>query len=186
MQLLKKHKKFLLFILIIIVIGLISGTIYYSFLKPEIKTNIFNTINELDTLRYNNIFKDLFIMSMLLVSSFFIIGIPLSILYIFYESFSLGFLTLLFLTLFHIKGLIYLIFFIAINKLIVFVLMLFFIKKIINIGRFTIGSIIYKKETLIKEKIILNFVNSLYIIIFVFIINIILYFISPLLFNLLI
>ena len=70
-----------------------------------------------------------------------------------------------------------------INKLITLILFIFLIRKVINIGRLMIGFFLYRKETSIKDKIILNFKNGLYILSFILIDNIILYVISPLIFN---
>jgi len=179
----KKNKKYLNFVLVIVLIGLAFGFIYYQFLSENIKESITSTLNDYNSFRYNFIIKDLIIMSLLLVSSFFVIGIPLSIFYLFYESLSIGFLINIFFVSFGIKGLIYSLLYILLNKLITFLLSIIFIYKVINIGRFIIGVFIYKKDEFIKDKIILNFKNSLYIIVFVLIINIILYFISPLIFE---
>ena len=52
-------------------------------------------------------------------------------------------------------------------------------KKIINISRYIIGLVIYKNDSTVKNKLFLNFKNSLYIILFVLIINIVLYMTSP-------
>ena len=100
MQRLKKNKLFILFFLIIMIIGFTSGLIYYFLLSSSLKTDVINTLNSLTTIRYNAILKDLIIMSLLLVSSLLIIGIPLSIFYLLYESFSWGFITLAFLNTF--------------------------------------------------------------------------------------
>ena len=185
MQRIKKHKLFITIVALLILIGFICGLFYFFFVSKSLKTNIYDTIKSLDVIHYNAILKDLIIMSLLLISSFLIIGIPLSIFYLFYESFSLGFLTITFISLFPIKGIIFIILYLLINKLLTLFLMIIFIYKIITISRLSIGFIIYKKDLNIQEKIIKNFKNSLYIIIFVLIINILLYFISPILFALL-
>ncbi len=183
LNLIKKNKKYLVFMVSIVLIGLIVGIIYYYIQSSNVKNNIINIISTYDSFKYNAIIKDLIIMSLLLISSFFIIGLPLSIFYIFYEGFSIGFLLSLFFASFKIKGVIYLLLFLLINKIIIFILMFFFIQKIINIARYMIGYIIYKKEGLIKEKIIKNFISSLSYIIIVFFLNIFLYFLSSFLFK---
>ena len=81
-RIISKHKKYLIFILVIFVISLIFGFIYYNLLDDSIKNNIINTINNYNNFNVNRILKDLIIMSTILISSFFIIGIPLSIFYI--------------------------------------------------------------------------------------------------------
>lgn len=183
LNLIKKNKKYLVFMVSIVLIGLIVGIIYYYIQSSNVKNNIINIISTYDSFKYNAIIKDLIIMSLLLISSFFIIGLPLSLFYIFYEGFSIGFLLSLFFASFKIKGVIYLLLFLLFNKIIIFILMFFFIQKIINIARYMIGYIIYKKEGLIKEKIIKNFISSLSYIIIVFFLNIFLYFLSSFLFK---
>lgn len=182
-KLLQKNKKYLLFTLAIVIIGVIFGIIYYILLNSDTKENISNTLINFNNFRYNAILKDLIVMSSLLITSIFIIGIPLSLFYIFYESLSIGFLVSIFYANFKISGFIYILFYILLNKVITFILIFIFVKKLINVSRFIIGSIIYKKEIVIKEKLINNFKNSIYIIIIVFVINILLYFITPYIFQ---
>lgn len=182
-NILKKNKKHVKFVLIIVIIGVVSGLFYYHFLSNETKLNIASTLSAYENFRYNSIIKDLVIMSLILVLSFFVLGVPLSIYYLFYESLSIGFLINIFLVSFGIKGLAYIILYILINKLTTFILMTIFIQKSVNISRYIIGLFIYKNDSSVKDKLFLNFKNSLYIIIFVLIMNVILYFISPYIFN---
>lgn len=182
-NILEKNKKYLKFVLVIALIGLLFGFFYYHFLSSEVQESIANTLDNYNNFQYNFILKNLIIMSLILVLSFLIIGIPLSVFYLFYESVSIGFLLSIFVASFGLKGLIYALLYILINKILTYILILLFIQKIINIGRLIIGIFVYKRDTLIKDKIIVNFKNSLYIIVFVLIINIILYFISPIIFN---
>ena len=169
--------------MIVASIGLLSGFLYYYLLDSDTKINIINTLMEVNNFRYNFILKDLIIMSLLLVLSFFTVGIPLSIFYIFYECLSIGFLINIFFVSFGIKGFIFILLYILVNKILTFILKIIFIQKTINIGRFIIGIFIYKSDEAIKDKIIINFKNSLYIIVFVLVINIILYFVSSFVFS---
>ena len=176
---LAKNKKYLLFVLVILVIGVLTGIIFFFMQNSEVKNEIINSLSQSSNYHYNAIMKDLIVCSILLVLSFFVIGLPLSIFYLFYEGLSLGFMLITFLMTYSFKGLIYMLIYILLNKLIPLILMIFFIQKLINIGRLVIGFIIYRKDNYIKEKIILNFKNSLYILIFILIFNIISYFGSP-------
>ncbi len=179
----KKNKKYLIFALVIVLIGLIVGIIYYNMQSSNIKENIIYTLSSYGSFKYNAILKDLIITSLLLVSSFLIIGLPLSLFYLFYEGLSIGFLISIFLSAFKIKGLIYIVIYLLFNKILTLIIMIFFIKKIIDIARLSIGYIIYKKDSIIKEKIMSSFISSLSYIIILLIINICLYFISIPLFN---
>jgi len=183
MQFFKRNKKYLLFVLFILVIGIVLGMAYYFFIDEDIKLSIINTLNNNISFNNNFILKNLTIMSILLVLSFFIIGIPLSLFYLLYDSFSVGFLISMFFSIYKIKGLLYLFIYIILCKIPVLILMIIFIKKIIYIGKFIIGKIIYKKYYNYNDRIFMNFKKSLYIILFNLILNIIIYLISPLIFD---
>lgn len=180
---LKEQKKYLIFIGIILLIGLISGVVYYILLNSDIKENITETMINYNNFRYNSIIKDLIIMSNLLVTSLFLIGIPLGLFYLFYEGMSFGVILSIFIVNFKLSGLFYIIFYFLINKLLILLIMTLFIKKIINVGRYVIGMFIYHKDNLIKNKLIINLKNGLYLIVIIFVINILLYFITPSIFN---
>lgn len=182
-NILKKYHKYVVFVLFIFIIGLLLGFFYYHFLDEEVKNNLINTIAQHEVFKYNSIFKDLIIMSLILVLSFFVIGIPLGIFYLGYECLSFGFLLSIFYASYKLKGLFYVIIYILINRLLTIILIVIFLYKIINIGRLIIGFFIYKKDASIKDRLISNFKNSLYILLFVLIINIFLYFISPIIFR---
>lgn len=183
LKFIKKNKKYFLLVSMLLIVGLLCGIIYYFFLNKDTLELVANSFKNYNNFRYNSIFKDLIIMSLLFIFSIFIIGVPLSLFYLFYESFSLGFLISLFIINFKIKGLIYILIYIIINKLFVLILMILYIKRIINISRYIIGFIIYKKDDLIKNKLFNSLYTSIYYIIFVLIFNILLYFITPSIFS---
>ena len=181
-KLIMKHKKYLLFVVTIVLIGILLGIIYYQLLDNNTKNDIINTLVNFNTFKYNAILKNLIILSTLLISSFFGIGIFLSIFYIFYEGISWGFLLNIFYASFKIKGIIYFFLYLLINKLLVFILIVFFTYKIINISRYVIGYLLYKNSETSK-KILINFRKCLYSILIIFIIDIVLYYVSPIIFN---
>ena len=182
-RILSKNRNYLVFVLAIIAIGILAGIIYFHFLDKDTLNNLLTTLNNYNVIKYNGILKYLTIMSLLLISSFFVIGIPFSLFYLFYESLSFGFLINAFYMAFKIKGILYILIYLIVNKLLVFILLIIFVKKCIRIGRLMIGMFIYRKDNLIKEKIMHNFKSNLYIILYVFIINTILYFLSPYIFK---
>lgn len=183
MQKLLLKNKYLFFVLIIILTGLITGIIYYLLLNSHSLEKINNVLVNYNNFRYNSIIKDLIIMSLLLVTSLFVVGLPLAIFYLFYEAFSLGFLISIFFINYKLSGLIYILLYFIINKLLIFIFLILIIAKLFNIGRYVMGFFFYKREHYYIEIIISNFKNSIYIIIFVLVINIINYLISPFIFN---
>lgn len=173
MQNILKHKKFLLLIVFVITISLICGYFYYYSLDDDIKVNIIENLKNYNIFNCNNIIKDLTIMSTILILSFFFIGLPLCITYLGYETFIIGFLINMFLNFYKIKGLSILLIYMVIRVIPLF-LIIIFLKKIINISKLSFKYLINKEE-FIKSKIMYNFYNSLYIITFVFVINIVSY-----------
>ena len=182
-KLIMKHKNYLLFVVIVIAIGILVGILYYQFLNQSMKDSVITTLKTYQSFNYNNTLKDLIVMSLLLITSFFVIGFPFGIFYLFYEGISLGFLLNIFYVTYKFKGIIYFLLHFLVNKLLILILLIFFIKRIINISRYTIGYLVYRHDNAIKEKIFNNFKKSLYTIMIVLVINIILYFISPVIFN---
>ena len=180
---LKKHQKYLFFVLFIIIIGFSCGLIYFLIQDNTIKNDIITSLNNSFSLKYNAILKDLISLSIILVLSFFVIGLPLGLFYLFYESLSVGFMLLSFLYAYSFKGFIFFLFYFLINKLLFFILLIFYLRKIINIARLTIGLIIYRQDNVTKEKLIQNFIKALFITIFILIIDIILYFVTPFIFT---
>ncbi len=171
-----KHK-FLAFTVFAIGLGFLLGIIYYLFLSKECKADIIYTLNNLNDLRYNNILKDLIMMSLLLVTSFFIIGYPLSTLFLMYEGFSFGFVFAGFINNFLLGGLIYSLIYILFSIVPIF-LIIVFSKKILNISK-NILKLLFKKDSVtLKNNVINNFRNSLYIIVLTLVINLFLYIVS--------
>jgi len=176
------YKKYQLFIFIVVIFGLISGLLYYNFLPSELKETVDLTVRSMSNFQYNAIVKDLIVFSLLLITSFFLIGIPISIIYLYYECLSIGFLISIFFINFKLGGLLFILIYIIINKLITTFLLIIFIKKIYNISKLVLNLLIYKERYSI-DKIIINFKYCIYIIIFIFILNILLYFLTPLVFD---
>ena len=182
LKILNRNKKYLIFVLVIIVISFLSGIVYYILLNEDIKLNITNTLVN-NSLKYNSTIKDLIIMSSLFVAAFFIIGVPLNIFYLFYEFLSYGFLITVLTHNYGLSGLFYGILSILLNELIIMIIVICFLKKLINISRLIIGRIIYKNNLSLKNKLLFNVYNSLYIIVIVFVLNLILSFINPKIFS---
>lgn len=171
-------KKYFMFILIILVMGIISGIIYYYKLDNEIKDNIILSLNDFNIIHINNIFKHFTLMAIILILSFFIIGVPVSIFYLFYEGISIGFVFTIFSIKYGFSGFIYAIIFNLFTKFIFIFVLTIFIKKIYIISKVLILNIIITKNNNNKNIIITKFKSSLILILIVFISDIIIYFTS--------
>ncbi len=181
------NKKVFIFISIILLIGIISGILFLIFLNEASKELIFLNINEyiqnLNNYKINNIFMDTIILSSLLILSIFIIGIPLSIFFIFFNGFSIGFIISSLSSIFGFKGLIYSIIHIIINKL-VFLFFLYFL----FLAMYKIVLLLIKywvhKEKINKDEIIHLFKKIILCLLIIIIYDLILYFFGNKIMNL--
>lgn len=181
------NKKVFIFISIILLIGIISGILFLIFLNEASKELIFLNINEyiqnLNNYKINNIFMDTIILSSLLILSIFIIGIPLSIFFIFYNGFSIGFIISSLSSIFGFKGLIYSIIHIIINKF-VFLFFLYFL----FLAMYKIVLLLIKywvhKEKINKDEIIHLFKKIILCLLIIIIYDLILYFFGNKIMNL--
>lgn len=181
------NKKVFIFISIILLIGIISGILFLIFLNEASKELIFLNINEyiqnLNNYKINNIFMDTIILSSLLILSIFIIGIPLSIFFIFFNGFSIGFIISSLSSIFGFKGLIYSIIHIIINKF-VFLFFLYFL----FLAMYKIVLLLIKywvhKEKINKDEIIHLFKKIILCLLIIIIYDLILYFLGNKIMNL--
>ncbi|MFR5856288.1 MAG: hypothetical protein ACLUFU_00575 [Bacilli bacterium] len=181
------NKKVFIFISIILLIGIISGILFLIFLNEASKELIFLNINEyiqnLNNYKINNIFMDTIILSSLLILSIFIIGIPLSIFFIFFNGFSIGFIISSLSSIFGFKGLIYSIIHIIINKF-VFLFFLYFL----FLAMYKIVLLLIKywvhKEKINKDEIIHLFKKIILCLLIIIIYDLILYFFGNKIMNL--
>ncbi len=169
MQNILNHKKYLFIVSTIIILFSIWGFLYYY----SIKDNITNTIINFNNINIKYMIFNIFIYSMLLTLSFFLISVPLSIIYLGYESFLLGFITNMILKIYNIKGIFIILLYLPL-KIISIILLILFIYRLFNISKSLITYLIYKEEY-IKNKIVYNYKNCLYIIGISFILDFILF-----------
>ncbi len=145
------NKKLSLFLGIIFTIGIILGFIFLIYLDEANKEIIYLNINEwlqnLNTSHINNIISHIAILSSLFILSLFMVGIPLSLFFVFYNGFSIGFLLMALIDIFGIKGLLYGLVYVIITKGIYLFLALLFVLALIKIA------IMFIKALISKEKI---------------------------------
>ncbi len=177
---LKNNKRLVLFLTSLFFIGFTAGILFYYFqnegMKEVLKTSI--SLKDLSNSKINNIIPHLIILSSLIILSVFIIGVPLSLFYLFYESFSLGFTMITLTTSLKTTGIIFFLKYIIIFKLFTIILLIIYNTYIIKILKNIISLTIYK-EQIYKRKLILNIKKISIYFIFTIILDIIIYFISP-------
>lgn len=177
-KLLLNHKKYIIFIIFLSVVSLLIGFYYFNSLDIALKTNIADNIKN-NTINMNFIFKDLVAMSTIIVTSFFLIGLPLCVIYYSYNIFIIGFFIKAFLITYKSKGIIYLFIYVLINRLLPILLFTIFMYKVLIISKYIVNYIFAKNKCLI-EKIYINCRKSVFIILFITLINIISYLLVPL------
>lgn len=137
------NKPLIKFLIILFIIGIFVGIYLYLNANNIVKESVLNEISTIPELitktRQNCLFSHLLIISIIIILSFTIIGVPLIIFYYFYESVSLGFFIATLWKWKKINGLLFSIPFTIINKLIFFALLIYIIinslsysKKIIS------------------------------------------------------
>jgi hypothetical protein len=172
----KLNSSFWKFIIIFFLIGLLTGIyLYYNLdnnYKLAINNQIINLPKLINSTKQNFILNHLIIISILIILSFTIIGIPFIIFYFFYESVSLGFLIGSILKWKATKGLIFMIPFIIINKLIYYLLLIYIIKISINYSKKIINNYHNDKSNIIVRHLI----KMAIVLIIILIVDIFIYF----------
>lgn len=127
-------KQILLFLIMILIFGIFTGFLFYSFQNDTTKTTILSNLTNLfskNVFSINDIFIHLLVYLIILILAFIFLAIPVLTIYIFFEGISIGFVLSIFLNLYKFKSLIYFFGYTVIIKLL-FILLLFilFIKLI--------------------------------------------------------
>lgn len=148
----RKQKNTILFLTIILLFGISIGIYFGCSTEKIIQSTINNYALNLKEQTANFAIPHFTILSLLFVLSFIGIGIPIGIAYLFYEGLSIGFCTTVFSIAFHLKGLIYIIAFLALTKIPFLCIFYFFFQKVSRITKSLISWLIYKQDK--KEQII--------------------------------
>ena len=169
----KNSKYFKLFI-VLIIIGFISSYIYFNNIKSEDLNIIINNVKESNILLnpINNITNHLKILSVISIFSVIFIGLFISFGLIISEGFDLFFRTLLLYKIYKFNGILYALIYYLINNLIYLLILYIIFKKVILISK-KIYKYKIKKEVINLNEIYLLIIKILYLIIFIFINDII-------------
>lgn len=130
----KKHQSLFLFIGILFLFGFITGILFYFKQEASVKETISLSLSNLfqnNVFTIKNIFYHFIVLMIIcsLLSCF--IGLPLLIIYIFFEGITIGFIVPIFFSLFKINAIGYfLVYFLLIKFVFIFLLFLFFVKAI--------------------------------------------------------
>lgn len=171
-------KKMYVFMLVILIIGIITGIVFVIMLDEATKEILFLNINEFlqnfSNTNINSGLMHLVILSSLLILSIFLVGGPLLIFYMFYNGFSIGFVVSSITYIFGIKGMLYGSIYILISRLVYTIVLIIFNVNLFKIIKCNIDSLVYKKSN--KESLSVFYKRSIVFIGIILINDVILYF----------
>lgn len=171
-------KKMYVFMLVILIIGIITGIVFVIMLDEATEEILFLNINEFlqnfSNTNINSGLMHLVILSSLLILSIFLVGGPLLIFYMFYNGFSIGFVVSSITYIFGIKGMLYGSIYILISRLVYIIVLIIFNVNLFKIIKCNIDSLVYKKSN--KESLSVFYKRSIVFIGIILINDVILYF----------
>ena len=174
------NKKYLVFLIIILVMGFLCGMLFLPEIDEASLEIILNNINEyllnLNNLHINHIIPHLTLFPLFLLSAIFIIGVPIYLVFIFYNGFSLGFIISSLSKIFGFKGVIYGLIYILISKGLFCLLLLILLIFLMRIAAKSFNYFFKKEGRMYKEEVFILLKKALLILVFILINDLILYF----------
>lgn len=164
----KKYRKIFLFLFIILLFGILSGILFYFKqdigIRQTIIANIGN-IFESNVFDMKNIIYHLIIYAILFISIFLLLGVPLTLIAIFFEGIAFGFIIPILFSIYKLKSIFCIVSYFVFVKMIYIILL--FILFIIMIKFFS-GYISYFKT---KKVLFLKSLKNIIVVGFLIIIN---------------
>ena len=174
----KRNKYLFIFLCGLLFISFISGIIIYLNIDNNVKLDLFNNVfnikESLINNRINNIFNHLFVVIFIVLLSFSCLGYFLGLFYLFYEGMSISFTFMFLCQIKGLKGLIFILLYDLLFKIVYLILIFMLLIKLFYIFRTIIRYFIYKSNIYIKNTLI-----SVFIIVILIVINdVLIYFLS--------
>ncbi len=180
------NKKLWLFLSIILILGIGSGIGYVFLLNKTNQSLLINSttnfITTLSSLKINYFLNHILVFPFLIISSFFLIGVPLALFYLFYNGFLMGFLLANFILCYHFKGFIFGLFYLLITKLLFIFLLFIILPSLLKIASYILKLLIGKRK-LNKDYILLYLKKGIICFLFIFLNDLFLYFLGDNLVN---
>lgn len=128
----KNNKSLFLFISIIFLFGIVTGVLFYFKQDLSLRKEILASLSSLfqrNVFDLSNIFYHLFFFILLVALLFCFIGLPILVIFIFFEGVSIGFVVPLFISLFKIRAIGYFLsYFLFVKFIYIFLLFFLFVK----------------------------------------------------------
>lgn len=173
-----RSKTVVKFLLMLFVIGIFIGV--YAYLIQDINTKnainleLTSLLSNLANVKQNSIIYHFITISLMIILSLSVIGLPLVLFYYFYEGISIGFLISSFIKYKKFKGFTYALIFTGISKLLYIAILTYFLVQSLNYAFKILKNIKENK----KDLIIRQLIKCAFTISICFINDIILYFIG--------
>ena len=173
------NKHIIKFLLSLLIVGILVGIYIYLKQPTLIKTSVINELSILKdllkTTHQNNFIYHLLLLSIIIFLSIIILGFPIILFYLFYEGVSIGFLITGFFHYQKVSGLLYSLIFILINKLIIYICLIYILINTINYSKKVILSI-KRKDYKIYEYLFTHIVRMIFVSLVIFAYDIFIYF----------
>ena len=172
------NKNLIKFLISLLIMGILVG-IYIYIKQPSLtKVSILSELKSLNTIlnsKQNNFLFHLLILSLFLFFSIIVLGLPLLLFYLFYEGVCFGFLLGGFINYKKISGLLYGTIFMIINKLLLYVCIIYILIVSINYSKKVILSLRHK-DYKIYEYIFNHIIKMIFILLIIMLYDIFIYF----------
>lgn len=187
---LKRHRFFLIFLSVILLISIGIGIIIYLKSSNESKIYITDQLSNLKesllNTKINNIFRHLLIIIVIILLSFTILGYFSGVAYLFYEGISIGFTISSLVANYALKGLLFGILYNLLFKLFYIIVYIFILLKLFDLVKLIINQLLFKKTYTIKNNIKRISLSIVIFILIIFINDVIIYFFTNFLLKLII
>lgn len=172
------NKNLIKFLISLLIMGILVG-IYIYIKQPSLtKVSILSELKSLNTIlnsKQNNFLFHLLILSLFFFFSIIVLGLPLLLFYLFYEGVCFGFLLGGFINYKKISGLLYGTIFMIINKLLLYVCIIYILIVSINYSKKVILSLRHK-DYKIYEYIFNHVIKIIFILLIIMLYDIFIYF----------
>lgn len=153
-----RSKKIIKFLVMLLIIGILIGIYIYLIQGKTIKGAIsleLSTLNSnVASTKQNMILTHFIIMSIAIILSLIVVGLPLVLFYYFYEGISIGFLIMAFLKYKGGLGLLYALGFCFITKVIYLLIFTYFLVQSLKYGKQIIQNLKKDKKEIVYRQII--------------------------------
>ncbi len=163
------------FVVILSFIGFILGLVYNVLIKPDISSYLKSFIESIGNVRINTIASNFAVICLIFILSYSLIGLPIAVLYIFIETFSIGYTLGSFIVIYKLKGLIFYLLYFILVKLVFIVLVILFISICIKSVIKLVDSFKRKDKDQLYKTIKYSFIRLVFVLIISLVNSILIY-----------